>query len=154
MGRSFTCFCCVSGLITLSLLGACRTTTGQELPIVYTVETQPLKSQAKRIAQALEFLGQPLSAEEQARGVHSHSEDEIIFVTDGQIRLGTKLYGPGTALAIAADTLYSFTAGPEGLSFINFRSGTPGDIQFANGSSISETGYWRERLPRPEYVEQ
>lgn len=91
--------------------------------------------------------------EEQARGVHSHSEDEIIFVTDGMIRLGGRLYGPGTALAIAADTLYGFTAGPEGLSFVNFRAGTPGDICFANGGTISETGYWREHAGRPDYIE-
>jgi len=31
-------------------------------------------------------------------GLHSHSEDEIIFVTAGQIRLGARLFGPGTAL--------------------------------------------------------
>jgi len=96
---------------------------------------------------------EPLPPEQQQRGVHSHSEDEIIFVTGGQIRLGTKLYGPGTALAIAADTLYSFTAGPGGLSFINFRAGRPGDIQFANGPAISETGYWAERVARPDYLE-
>lgn len=97
--------------------------------------------------------GPPLTPEEQQRGVHSHSEDEIIFVIDGEIRLGNRLCGPGTALAIAADTLYSFTAGPQGLSFVNFRAATPGDIQFANGAAISETAYWRERLPRPRYLE-
>jgi hypothetical protein len=91
--------------------------------------------------------------EEQSRGVHSHSEDEIIFVTAGRIRLGTRLHGPGTALAIAADTLYGFTAGPEGLSFINFRAGRPGDIRFASGMAISETGYWQERVTRPDYLE-
>jgi hypothetical protein len=89
--------------------------------------------------------------EEEKRGIHSHSEDEIIFVIDGAIRLGNKLYGPGTAVAIAADTLYSFTTGPEGLSFINFRAGTPGDIQFANGVAISETGYWKEKQLTPRY---
>jgi hypothetical protein len=94
-----------------------------------------------------------LSVEEQARGIHSHSEDEIIFVTSGEIRLGAKAHGPGTAVAIAADTLYSFSPGPDGMSFINFRAARPGDIQFANGMAISETGYWRERLPRPEYLE-
>jgi hypothetical protein len=93
-----------------------------------------------------------LTPEEEKRGVHSHSEDEIIFVIDGNIRLGNKLYGPGTAVAIAADTLYSFTTGPDGLSFINFRAGTPGDIQFANGMAISETGYWKDRQMKPEYV--
>lgn len=94
-----------------------------------------------------------MSPEDEARGIHSHSEDEIIFVTGGSIRLGRKLYGPGTALAIAADTLYSFTPGPEGLSFVNFRASMPGDIKFAAGHAISETGYWREKLPRPEYVD-
>ena len=97
---------------------------------------------------------EPMTPEQEKLGVHCHSEDEIIFVTDGQIRLGQKLCGPGTALAIAADTMYSFTPGPEGLSFINFRAGTPGDIQFANGMTISETGYWQEKLgKRPEYLE-
>jgi hypothetical protein len=97
--------------------------------------------------------GMPAPTPEQAKlGIHSHSEDEIIFVVDGGIRLGNKLYGPGTAVAIAADTLYSFTTGPEGLSFINFRAGTPGDIQFANGTAISETGYWKDKQLKPEYV--
>ncbi|MBV1687676.1 hypothetical protein KRR38_08300 [Novosphingobium sp. G106] len=94
----------------------------------------------------------PMTPEEEKRGVHSHSEDEIIFVIDGEIRLGNKLYGPGTAVAIAADTLYSFTTGPKGLSFINFRAGAPGDIQFANGPAISETGYWKDKQLTPEYV--
>jgi hypothetical protein len=94
----------------------------------------------------------PLTSEQEKQGVHSHTEDEIIFVIDGGLRLGNKLYGPGTAVAIAADTLYSFATGPEGLSFINFRAGTPGDIHFANGMAISETGYWRDRQMKPEYV--
>jgi hypothetical protein len=97
--------------------------------------------------------GRPrMTPEEEKRGVHSHSEDEIIFVVDGDIRLGSRLYGPGTAVAIAADTLYSFTPGPDGLSFINFRAAMPGDIRFASGMAISETGYWRDRKLKPEYV--
>lgn len=100
------------------------------------------------------FVGaSPPTPEEAARGVHSHSEDEIIVVLDGAMRLGTRLVGPGTALAIAAETLYSFTPGPEGLAFINFRAHRPGDIRFVSGSAMSETGLWREILPRPEYME-
>lgn len=85
-------------------------------------------------------------------GVHSHSEDEIIFVTGGAIRLGTKLHGPGTALAIAADTMYSFTPGPDGLSFINFRAGYPKAFRMKHGGTFDEAGYWRERVSPPEYV--
>lgn len=86
------------------------------------------------------------------RGVHSHSEDEIIFVTHGSMRLGTKLYGPGTALAIAADTMYSFTPGPEGLRFINFRAGFPQAFRMKSGAPFDEAGYWRERVSAPAYL--
>lgn len=98
--------------------------------------------------------GSPMpSSRAETRGIHSHTEDEVIFVTDGQIRLGMKLYGPGTAIAIASGTLYSFTPGPDGVSFVNFRAGMPGDIQFADGTSMSETGYWRDRVDRPDYLD-
>jgi len=98
---------------------------------------------------------EPLTPEQEQRGVHSHTEDEIIFVIDGQIKLGNRLCGPGTALAIAANTMYSFQPGPNGLSFINFRAGTPGDIHFANGMTMSEIGNWQGHLggKRPEYLE-
>ena len=85
-------------------------------------------------------------------GIHSHTEDEIIFVTAGAIRLGARLHGPGTAVAIAANTLYSFTPGPNGLSFINFRADAPDDIHFQNGSTMDEVGYWRGRLGTPQYL--
>ncbi len=98
------------------------------------------------------FSGGNATRQDAEAGIHSHSEHEIIFVLEGEMRLGARLYGPGTALAIAADTLYSFTPGPSGLHFANFRAAKPGDIRFAKGHSISETGYWRDRLPRPDYL--
>lgn len=86
------------------------------------------------------------------RGVHAHSEDEIIFITQGSMRLGNRLAGPGTALAIAADTFYSFTPGPEGLRFINFRPGHPEAFRMKNGGTFDEAGYWRERVSPPRYA--
>lgn len=97
--------------------------------------------------------GQPKSHAEAALGVHSHSEDEIIFIVSGQIRLGRKLFPEGTAIAIPGDTLYTFTPGPEGMRFINFRAAMPSVIHFANGETMDETGYWRDKLPRPEYLD-
>lgn len=96
---------------------------------------------------------EPPSPEQAARGIHSHSESEVIFITRGAIRLGQKLFPAGTAVAIAADTFYAIGPGPEGMSFINFRAGTPSDIRFASGMAISETEYWQQRLPRPVYLE-
>jgi len=89
---------------------------------------------------------------ERAAGVHSHTEDEVIFVTDGQIRLGNRLYGPGVAIAIPADTLYGFIPGPDGLKFVNFRAGAPGDISFADGRTMNEMGYWRGQLDAPDPI--
>jgi hypothetical protein len=85
-------------------------------------------------------------------GIHCHSESEVIFVVGGSMRLGRKLVGPGTAIAIAADTMYSFTPGPEGLHFLNFRAEQPSDIRFKNGHVIDEVGYWRDRVPMPVYL--
>lgn len=86
-------------------------------------------------------------------GIHSHTEDEVIFITDGTMQVGQKMVGPGTALAVAANTLYSFAVGAGGLRFVNFRAAMPMDIRFANGTTMSETGYWRERVKPPEYLE-
>jgi hypothetical protein len=85
--------------------------------------------------------------------VHSHSEDEIIFVRDGELRIGNRAYGPGTALAITADTQYGFNAGPTGLSFVNFRASAP-TYRSADGShSMDEAEFWRSQTGRPEYLE-
>ncbi|MFT4027982.1 MAG: hypothetical protein QM676_14470 [Novosphingobium sp.] len=85
-------------------------------------------------------------------GIHSHEEDEIIFVTGGAMLLGNRRVGPGTAIAIAADTMYSFLPAPEGLTFINFRAGLPREIHFADGRSMDEVGIWN-RVDRPlEYL--
>lgn len=85
--------------------------------------------------------------------VHSHTEDEIIFVRAGQMRLGNKLYGPGTTLAIAANTKYGFKAGPDGLSFVNFRVGSPSHVN-ADGSHIMDEGeLWRKAVGSPTYLE-
>jgi hypothetical protein len=87
------------------------------------------------------------------KGVHSHSEDEVIFVIEGQMLLGSRLCGPGTALAIAAETLYSFGVGPGGLTFINFRAARPSEIKFKSGYKVDEVAFWRDRVPAPEYLD-
>jgi len=85
--------------------------------------------------------------------VHSHSEDEVIFVTAGTLRLGQRRYGPGTALAIAAGTKYGFFTGPDGLSFVNFRGASP-TYRSADGAVVmDEARLWRSLLGRPEYLE-
>ncbi|MDG2001954.1 MAG: hypothetical protein P8J20_01350 [Novosphingobium sp.] len=84
--------------------------------------------------------------------LHSHSEDEVIFVLKGGIRLGNKLYPEGTALAIAADTKYGFHSGPEGLGFVNFRVSSP-TYTSADGSMVlDEAKLWVDMVGKPEYL--
>jgi hypothetical protein len=85
--------------------------------------------------------------------VHSHTEDEIIFVREGELRVGHRAFGPGTALAIAANTKYGFQVGPAGLSFINFRASAP-TYKSADGTlSMDEAEFWRSQTGQPEYLE-
>jgi hypothetical protein len=85
--------------------------------------------------------------------VHSHSEDEIIFVREGELCAGDRAYGPGTALAVAANTKYGFNVGPAGLSFVNFRASAP-TYRSADGThSMDEAEFWRSQTGRPEYLE-
>jgi hypothetical protein len=81
---------------------------------------------------------------------HSHSENEIIFVTAGGIKLGNRIYGRGTALAIAADTIYGFEAAPGGLSFINFRVASP-TVTTSRGV-MDEAQSWVSKLGRPPWI--
>ena len=85
--------------------------------------------------------------------MHSHSEDEVIFVRDGAIKLGNRLYGPGTALAIGANVKYEFWTGPEGMSFVNFRGASP-TYTTADGSFVlDEAKFWQGAVGAPQYLE-
>jgi hypothetical protein len=84
--------------------------------------------------------------------VHSHSENEIIFVRDGELRVGMRRYGPGSALAIAANAKYGFQVGPNGLSFVNFRGAAPTYTSHDGKISLDEAVFWRSQTGAPEYI--
>jgi hypothetical protein len=85
--------------------------------------------------------------------VHSHSEDEIIFVRDGELRVGRRHFGPGAALAVAAHTKYGFQVGPSGLSFVNFRASAPTYTSHDGKHSMDEAEFWRSQTGRPRYMD-
>jgi hypothetical protein len=84
--------------------------------------------------------------------VHSHSEDEIIFVRDGELCVSGRHYGPGAALSVAAHTKYGFDVGPSGLSFVNFRASAPTYTSHDGKHSMDEAEFWRSQTGRPEYM--
>jgi quercetin dioxygenase-like cupin family protein len=53
---------------------------------------------------------------------HAHDEDEIIFVLEGEMVLGARVLGAGSSAMIPGKTLYGFSAGADGLRFLNFRA--------------------------------
>jgi quercetin dioxygenase-like cupin family protein len=54
--------------------------------------------------------------------VHAHDESEIIYILDGSLDLGAQHVGRGSSVAIPGRTLYGFTAGADGVRFLNFRA--------------------------------
>ena len=85
---------------------------------------------------------------------HSHSKDELIFIREGSIRLGTKLYPRGTAVLLQADTDYGFASGPDGMGTVDFRGGAP-ILTPADGSPvIIESEMWAKvGVPRYQKLE-
>jgi len=53
--------------------------------------------------------------------IHSHEEDEIIYILEGKMVFGSNTYGKGSSIFVAANARYGFRAGPEGVRFLNFR---------------------------------
>lgn len=53
--------------------------------------------------------------------IHSHDEDEIIYVLKGSMRIGNRIVGPGSTLTVPGGVFYGFHAGPDGLKILNFR---------------------------------
>jgi hypothetical protein len=84
--------------------------------------------------------------------VHSHSEDEVIFVTGGSIRLGNAVHGPGAALFVAADTNYGFSTGPDGLTFVNFRPSSPTYTSADGKMVMDEAKFFVENVGKPDYL--
>lgn len=70
--------------------------------------------------------------------IHAHSEDEVIVVLDGELLAGPRKLGPGTALSVARNTFYGFSAGKGGLRFINFRPSRPGYIPKGGKEIVDE----------------
>jgi quercetin dioxygenase-like cupin family protein len=72
---------------------------------------------------------------------HAHLRDEIIFVVEGELILGSRVLKPGSSVYVAANTLYSFRAGPEGVHFVNFRP-------TAGAGYVSKEEFMANRTPR------
>jgi len=64
---------------------------------------------------------------------HSHDDCEIIYVVEGSLHWGEHALEAGGSIFIAADTTYSFRAGPQGARLLNIRSRADHSFRPAQG---------------------
>ena len=69
---------------------------------------------------------------------HHHSQDEIIYLLDGSISLGSLEAEPGAILCIPANVRYRITAGPVGYRFLNYRSGPAAQVYERDSAPLFE----------------
>lgn len=62
---------------------------------------------------------------------HSHSADCLYYITKGQIRLGQQVLGEGEGFFVPSNAPYAYTAGPEGVEILEFRSVSSFDMQIS-----------------------
>jgi hypothetical protein len=83
--------------------------------------------------------------------LHHHSQDEVMFVTGGGMRVGNRIYREGSALSVAANTKYGFFSGADGLAFVNYRNGVSTYTRTDGSMHHDEGEIWRQVCgdPRP-----
>lgn len=74
--------------------------------------------------------------------LHAHDVDEIFYLVQGELQIGTRTMAPGASVFIAGNTLYSLKSGPDGAHFLVFRP--VGDMSYvpeaewrARGKSVA-----------------
>jgi len=60
---------------------------------------------------------------------HSHSADCLYYVLSGELVMGTRVLKAGEGFFVKADAPYTYTAGPDGVEVLEFRSATSFDMK-------------------------
>ena len=79
---------------------------------------------------------------------HAHSQDEVIYITEGEITLGDRTCGPGTVIFLERDTEYGFTVSANGVRFLIIRPGLATAIR--GGKTMDLRDYYRRSPPDDE----
>lgn len=62
--------------------------------------------------------------------VHKHDDDEIMYIAEGEMHLGTQRLQAGSSVFVPSDTFYGFKAGAAGLRVILFRAKLDNSVHF------------------------
>ncbi|MFC5752426.1 cupin domain-containing protein [Actinomadura rugatobispora] len=60
---------------------------------------------------------------------HSHSADCLYYVISGELTMGTRTMKAGEGFFVQAEAPYAYTAGPEGVEVLEFRTSTSFDMK-------------------------
>jgi quercetin dioxygenase-like cupin family protein len=60
---------------------------------------------------------------------HSHSADCLYYVVQGEAHMGSRVLKAGDGFFVKAEAPYTYTAGPEGVQVLEFRSCTAFDMK-------------------------
>jgi Cupin domain len=71
---------------------------------------------------------------------HGHRDDEILYVLEGEMHLGSRILRPGSSVHIPGMTAYFIKAGPEGLRFLNFFGNRDGSAYFHRDDLMTMRG--------------
>lgn len=71
--------------------------------------------------------------------LHCHDEAEIMYIVSGAMVLGNRTVEPGGCIYVDGGVFYSFTAGPEGVHFLNFRSHIDNSFNLPGRPKIVDT---------------
>ncbi|HAV63873.1 MAG TPA: hypothetical protein DCY13_16100, partial [Verrucomicrobiales bacterium] len=140
--------------VPLLLAGVLSTTTAAEFPQSFNVELQPLKAQVRRVVEAMNYLGFPLSDAEQRELEAAMSEEHQPTAREGIQRVLDRhaLYG----VHINPEMRVKVSAGPakavlheqgwvQFLVKVHNESGTTAELMAVspNGQSLFKGGWYR-----------
>ncbi len=85
---------------------------------------------------------------------HSHSADCLYYVTKGELHLGRQVVRAGEGFFVPDGAPYAYTAGPDGVEILEFRSTSSFDMQITESVARWGTIVESVRAHRDEWAEQ
>lgn len=73
---------------------------------------------------------------------HTHDGDCLYYIVSGSLLLGKRTLGAGDGFFVPKNSPYRYTAGPEGVEVVEFRTAVKFDYQYADADETR----WKERL--------
>lgn len=92
---------------------------------------------------------------------HSHTQDELLHLLAGELRIGSLVARAGDTLAVPAHLRYRFDSGPDGYDLLNFRPdvswyvpvrGSEPLLESGHGQGFSYTGDGTDYLSAVDYA--